>query len=90
MCCTSLESPPDFSLKVKMMLKWIGTIGVIAAAAALWEKRASRPQTELETVAAAELRKVLRYAAPPTFLASVSSLEEDAAPLRWLGKAAGN
>lgn len=73
------------------MLKWIGTIGAIAAAAALLEKRAHRPQTELETVAGAELRKVLVYAAPPTFLAPVSSLREDKTPLRWLGKTvAGN
>lgn len=72
------------------MLKLLGTLGAVAAVAALYEKRKVRPQTELETVAEAELRKILIYAAPPFFLAQVSTLDENGPALRWMGKAAGS
>lgn len=85
----STEFPP-LILKVKHMLKLLGTIGAVAAAAALYENRKARRQPDLETVAAAELRKILIYAAPPTFLAPVSSVNENGEPLHWLGTAAGN
>lgn len=72
------------------MLKVLGTIGAVAVAAAVLGKvKVDRPST-LETVAAEELRKVLLYAAPPTFLASVSSTDDTRAPLRWIGRASGN
>ena len=72
------------------MLKWMGTISAMAAAAVLYEKMKIDRRSELETVASIELRKVLRYAAPPTFLARVSSIHESETPLHWLSKAAGN
>jgi hypothetical protein len=71
------------------MLKVLGTIGAMAVAAALYEKARSERPTLLETVAAEELRKVLLYAAPPTFLAPVSSTESNS-PLHWLDRASGN
>lgn len=67
------------------MLKVIGTISAVAAAMMVLEKRMNgsvRP-TELEIVAAEELRKVLVYAAPPTFLATVSSMDDNGPRLRW-------
>ncbi|MEO5937293.1 MAG: hypothetical protein ABIP81_08770 [Terriglobales bacterium] len=67
------------------MLKVIGTISAVAAAMMVLEKKRSgsvRP-TELEMVAAEELRKVLIYAAPPTFLATVSSMDDNGPALRW-------
>ncbi len=72
------------------MLKVLGTIGAVAVAAAFYGKvRTERPFL-LETVAAEELRKVLLYAAPPTFLASVSSPDESNSPVQWLERATGN
>jgi len=73
------------------MLKLLGTISAVAAAVVVLEKRmnAGRP-TELEVIAAEELRKVLLYAAPPTFLARVSSLDDSTTGLRWLDRASGN
>ncbi len=71
------------------MLKVLGTIGAVAMAAAFYGKvRIERP-SELETVAAEELRKVLLYAAPPTFLATVSSTDSNS-PLHWLDRASRN
>ena len=55
------------------MLKWMGTISAMAAAAVMYEKMKIDRRSELETVASIELRKVLRYAAPPTFLARLST-----------------
>ncbi|MEO6119238.1 MAG: hypothetical protein ABIP12_01005 [Terriglobales bacterium] len=67
------------------MLKVIGTISAVAAAMMVLEKKMNgsvRP-TELEMVAEEELRKVLIYAAPPTFLATVSSMDDSGPALRW-------
>ncbi|HUS18710.1 MAG TPA: hypothetical protein VMZ25_03595 [Terriglobales bacterium] len=77
------------------MLKVLGTIGAVAAAMAVCEKAfhdryGARPQSELESVAEIELRKILLYAAPPTFLARVSSADENPVPLRWMTRAAGD
>lgn len=77
------------------MLKVLGTIGVVAAAMAVCEKafhdrNGAKQQSELESVAEIELRKILVYAAPPTFLARVSSTDENPTPLRWMARAAGN
>lgn len=71
------------------MLKWIGTFGAVTAAAVVFGKMKTDKRSELETTASIELRKVLRYAAPPTFLAPVSSMEETMPRLRWMDKAAG-
>jgi hypothetical protein len=88
-----------------LTLKLLGALGAIAAAALVFEKHFEKNfgrsfaksfeknndwrRSELETVASVELRKILLYAAPPTFLAPVSSVEEHPEPLRWLGKTAG-
>jgi hypothetical protein len=86
--------PPNTFRKGAHMFKVIGTIGAVAAAMAVCERafyaRARRQPSELESVAAAELRKILIYAAPPTFLARVSAVEEKTTPLRWMARAAGN
>ena len=71
------------------MLKLLGTIGAVTAAAVLYQRRFADQQTELETIAEEELRKVLLYAAPPTFLAPVSSIEDTEPRLHWKGRAAG-
>ncbi|HUR36325.1 MAG TPA: hypothetical protein VM009_00815 [Terriglobales bacterium] len=73
-----------------LTLKLLGALGAVAAAALVFERSKEWRRSELETVASAELRKILLYAAPPTFLAPVSSVEEHPKPLRWLGKAAGH
>jgi hypothetical protein len=90
MCCKYQRVSPHSILKVAFMLRLLGTIGAVAAAAAYYGQARNKQKSELETVAAVELRKILLYAAPPTFLARVSSLDENPAPLRWMGKAAGN
>ena len=68
------------------MLKWIGTISAVALAATLLEKKRAVQMTELESVAEAELRKVLLYAAPPTFLATVSVVHDDHPRRRWVDR----
>lgn len=71
------------------MLKWIGTIGAVALAATLYEKRRVLVHSnELETVAARELRKILIYTAAPTFLAPVSALHHDQPRRRWADRMA--
>lgn len=74
------------------MLKMLGTIGAVMAGAALYERlRPLRAQeTELERTAAAELRKVLLYAAAPTFLAPVQAPDAVGPQRRWLDKAASD
>lgn len=72
------------------MLKLLGTLGAVTAAAVLYQRHFADRRTQLEMTAEEELRKVLLYAAPPTFLASVSVVEEAGMELRWLTKAAGN
>ncbi len=64
------------------MLKWIGTLGAVALAATLYEKRRGpNAIDELEAVAEGELRKILLYAAPPTFLAPLA-VDQGAGPRR--------
>lgn len=74
------------------MLRMLGTIGAVMAGAALYERlRPMRLQeTDLERTAAAELRKVLLYAAPPTFLAPIQAPEAGCPQRRWLDKAASD
>lgn len=71
-------------MKGTRMLKWIGTIGAVALAARLLERREiTAGSSHLESVAEAELRKVLLYAAPPTFLAPVGVVHDDHPRRRW-------
>ncbi len=71
------------------MLKWIGTLGAVALAATLYEKRRSPNAVgELESVAEGELRKILLYAAAPTFLAPVSEAYEVNPRRRWMDRVA--
>lgn len=78
--------------KVQVMLRMLGTIGAVMAGAALYERlRPMKAQeTELERTAAAELRKVLLYAAPPTFLAPAGVPADPGPQRRWLDKAASD
>jgi hypothetical protein len=84
------EMHPPFSRMP--MLKWIGTIGAVALAATLYERRRAivygSRDSELETVAARELRKILIYTAAPTFLAPVSELHHDHPQRRWADRIA--
>lgn len=71
------------------MLKWIGTLGAVALAATLYEKRRNHSMTGgPESEAENELRKVLLYAAPPTFLAPVSETYEVNPRRRWMDRVA--
>jgi hypothetical protein len=70
-----------------MTLKWIGAAGAIAIAAALFEKKRNG-FSELETAADRELKKILLYAAPPTFLAPVSVVHEERPQRRWADRIA--
>lgn len=74
------------------MLRMLGTIGAVMAGAALYERlRPMRSQeTDLERTAAAELRKVLLYAAAPTFLVPAGMPSEGCPQRRWLDKAASD
>jgi len=74
------------------MLRMLGTIGAVMAGAALYERLRllKLEETDLERTAAAELRKVLLYAAPPTFLAPPQMLESGCPQRRWLDKAASD
>ena len=71
------------------MLKWIGTLGAVALAATLYDKRRHlHKASELESAAETELRKILLYAAPPTFLAPVSEAYEVNPRRRWMDRVA--
>lgn len=91
-CAAKGLFPSNPFLKVQVMLRMLGTIGAVMAGAALYERlKLVKPQeTELERTAAAELRKVLLYAAPPTFLTPAQASEAACPQRRWLDKAASD
>lgn len=67
-----------------MQTKWIGAMGLLFAVSFILRKTNISPVFHLDPAAEAELKKVLMYAAPPTFLATVSSVEQQGNTLRWM------
>jgi hypothetical protein len=66
-----------------MSMRVMGTMGLLIIGTIMLRKLTSTAPRDIGKVAAEELRKVLMYAAPPTFLATQSQYDE-CDILRWM------